>query len=533
MARRFRLLRTLGTGAHGAVHLAEVHSDEGFVQTLAVKWLHDRYGQDTDLVGRLRDEARLLALLHHDRIVHVHGLTRIDGRLAVLMEPVHGADLSRLESPMPPRAALELVAAVADALDAAWHAHPQGAEEPLHVVHRDIKPSNIMVTERGAVKVMDFGVARASFEDREARTVSQQFGTARYMAPERWLEGVANAPSDVFSLGVTLCELLTGRDVPRPRLARAAYQADEDQRQLVREMCAFEPEARPSAADVESRALDLAADATGETLRSWARSWVPGARTEPSPVEGTEVLEDAGADTVDFGAVATPATSTATAPVATIPSSSEAPAESSGRWWVPLAAGTVAVAVIALTWATLQEPGSVDTLPETERVDAAEPDSPGGDEATGPEVVAEPDSGASARTESDPPKDSAAPARPPTPEAAELDAPPTEDTVDRAETPGPRASAEDTGSTEDSAAPSPQGPTTPIVLIFDDRLEVDTPHGEARSRRAISVPTASGTMGLTVRDGDVTASCTILVDASPATFRVELEDGQARCNKEH
>ncbi|MCA9491134.1 MAG: protein kinase, partial [Myxococcales bacterium] len=147
MPRTFTLLRTLGRGAHGAVHLAELRDDEDYVQTLAVKRLLPQWTADADLVARLKDEARLLALLRHDHVVRVHGLTRIEGALAILMEPVEGVDLATLvprTGPLPARVALEVVEAVADALDAAWCTVPPGQERPLHVVHRDIKPSNVM-----------------------------------------------------------------------------------------------------------------------------------------------------------------------------------------------------------------------------------------------------------------------------------------------------------------------------------------------------------------------------------------------------
>ena len=214
MRRTFTLLRTLGRGAHGSVHLAEMRDEEdGYVQTLAVKRLLPEWTHDRDLVSRLRAEFKLLALLSHEHIVRVHGLTQLDGGLAILMEPVEGVDLGRIiarNGALEPRVVLEIVSAVADALDAAWCTVPPGQDEPLTVVHRDIKPSNVMLTPRGGVKVMDFGVARATFDSREVETRSQQFGTARYMAPERWLDGHADHRSDVFSLGVTAIEIATG-----------------------------------------------------------------------------------------------------------------------------------------------------------------------------------------------------------------------------------------------------------------------------------------------------------------------------------
>lgn len=313
MPRSFRLLSTLGEGAFGAVHLAEVQGDEGFVQRLAVKWLHPQWSHDAELAGRLRDEARLLAMLNHDHIVRVHGLTRIDGRLAVLMEPIEGVDLSRLTEPIPPRAAVEIVGAVADALDAAWEAVPPGGGAPLRVVHRDIKPSNVMVTPRGGVKVMDFGVARATFDAREAQTRSQQFGTARYMAPERWLHGQADAPSDVFSLGLTLVELVAGRPVERPRLSAEGYAEDIGRalealgawpavRELAARMTAYRPEHRPHARDVARACRDLAGMLPGPSLRDWAPGFIhrAGTRPPPGPRDGSLLVEDQSGETFEF-----------------------------------------------------------------------------------------------------------------------------------------------------------------------------------------------------------------------------------------
>ncbi|MCA9572810.1 MAG: serine/threonine protein kinase, partial [Myxococcales bacterium] len=297
MPRTFTLLRTLGRGAHGAVHLAELRDDEDYVQTLAVKRLLPQWTADADLVARLKDEARLLALLRHDHVVRVHGLTRIEGALAILMEPVEGVDLATLvprTGPLPARVALEVVEAVADALDAAWCTVPPGQERPLHVVHRDIKPSNVMVTPRGGVKVMDFGVARASFDAREVETRSQQYGTARYMAPERWLSGEAGHHSDVFALGVTLCEVATGRAFERPRLSPELFAEDvtrateglpDPVRQLVTAMTAFEVTDRPSAAVVAERCRELLTGIDGPPLRVWAAGHVvpdPGVPVDPT-----------------------------------------------------------------------------------------------------------------------------------------------------------------------------------------------------------------------------------------------------------
>ncbi|MEM6928862.1 MAG: serine/threonine-protein kinase, partial [Myxococcota bacterium] len=251
--RTITLIRPLGRGAHGSVHLAEVRDDDNYVQTLAIKRLHPEFTSDEQLLARLKDEARLLALLQHDNIVRVHGLTTIEGGLAIQMEPVYGVDLETLgeRSPVPARVSTEIVVAVADALDAAWTAQPSGQSEPLRVVHRDIKPSNIMVTPRGGVRILDFGIARATFDAREVETRTQQLGTARYMAPERWLTGEAGHASDIFSLGISFVELLTGRSAFRMRLSEDAFEEDRavllapiehpELRKLAGQMIAFDP----------------------------------------------------------------------------------------------------------------------------------------------------------------------------------------------------------------------------------------------------------------------------------------------------
>ena len=286
-ARRIDFRETLGRGGFGAVYLADVYGENDFVQRLAVKLLSAEVSEHPDLVARQRDEARLLAQLNHDHIVKVMDLTDIDGRPAILMEYVDGIDANHLfkRVQIPPRAALEAVAAVASALAAAYGTVSPRTGSALHAIHRDIKPSNLLVSAHGGLKVLDFGVARANF-DREGATQSVQFGTPRFMAPEQWLRGEVGPEVDVYALALTFLSLVTGKEHERLPLDPLLYEGAKRDLlaelppharlvEVVDRMLAFEPHQRPSAAEVHEIFTALAEEAAGEGLARFARRVVP------------------------------------------------------------------------------------------------------------------------------------------------------------------------------------------------------------------------------------------------------------------
>ena len=274
--RTIEFIETLGRGGFGAVYLADVRGENDFVQRLAIKVLNLDMLENDDIVARQRDEARLLAQLNHDHIVKVIELTEIEGRPAVLMEYVEGIDASRLmkQALFPPRAALEVGAAVASALDTAYNANSPITGKPLRVVHRDIKPANVVITGNGGVKVLDFGVARAEFE-REGLTRSVAFGTARYMAPESWMTNDIGAAVDLYALGISLVELLSRQKISRCPLSPRAYQSHIDAliqgvdrpewgarwkvelHELLRSMLAWSADERPSASECADPPAEL------------------------------------------------------------------------------------------------------------------------------------------------------------------------------------------------------------------------------------------------------------------------------------
>ncbi|MEV0415108.1 Stk1 family PASTA domain-containing Ser/Thr kinase [Streptomyces sp. NPDC050448] len=210
---RYVLQAPLGEGGMASVHRAH---DTVLGRTVAVKTLHADLARDPSFRERFRREARAVAALSHPNIVAVHDSgedSGPDGPVQyMVMEYVQGRSLRELirdhlsPSPVggiPLDRALTVTAAVLDALACS---HRQG------LVHRDIKPANVMTTADGAIKVMDFGIARALQSDGTAMTrTGTVLGTPQYLSPEQALGRPADARSDLYSAGCMLFELVTGR----------------------------------------------------------------------------------------------------------------------------------------------------------------------------------------------------------------------------------------------------------------------------------------------------------------------------------
>jgi len=199
---KYRIIEPLGSGGFGTVYLAE---DTWIDKRVAIKIPH-RQGLD---FGELLREPRLLASLNHPNIVTVITAEKQDNVFFIVMEYVPG---ETLETIIVNRGALELTQAldytcqIANAVD---HAHKQG------VIHRDLRPANVFVTDRGLLKVGDFGTSRFLEIAAHGTTV---IGSPPYMAPEQF-EGRAVFASDLYSLGITMYQMLTGvlpYDMPAP-----------------------------------------------------------------------------------------------------------------------------------------------------------------------------------------------------------------------------------------------------------------------------------------------------------------------------
>jgi hypothetical protein len=197
---RYRLIRRIATGGMGVVWEAE---DAVLHRPVAVKILSDSLSSDDRFVERFRREATAAARLSHPSVAGVFDYGVDDGSHFIVMELIRGETLAaRLaRGPLPWQEAVRITELAADALQ---HAHTEG------VVHRDVKPGNIMLSHGGGVKVMDFGIAAAA--GAAPITVSgTTMGTATYISPEQAGGQRATSASDVYSLGVVLYEMLTGR----------------------------------------------------------------------------------------------------------------------------------------------------------------------------------------------------------------------------------------------------------------------------------------------------------------------------------
>jgi len=207
----YQIISELGKGGMGEVYQAK---DLKLGRDVAIKVLPEELAQDSDRVARFQREAKLLASLNHPNIAAIYGLEESDDTHFLVMELIEGNTLAgRIRAgPIPVEEALKQALQIAEALEVA---HKKG------IVHRDLKPSNIMVSDEGTVKLLDFSLAKLYKQDQPLSNLTTEdfpatqtgaiLGTVSYMSPEQAQGQPADVRSDIFSFGLVLYEMLSGR----------------------------------------------------------------------------------------------------------------------------------------------------------------------------------------------------------------------------------------------------------------------------------------------------------------------------------
>ncbi len=202
LANKYRILSLIGAG--GMANVYKAVQTTGTHRTVAIKVLKEEYENDADFLRRFRQEAHAVLNLSHDNIVRSYDVGEQDGHQFIVLEYVGGDTLKdkiRKEGALPPQRAVSIGAQVLDALA---HAHERG------IIHRDIKPQNVIVTPRNKAKLADFGIARDVSSSTMTFAGTNVLGSVHYIAPEQAKGNPVTVESDLYSMGISLYEMLTG-----------------------------------------------------------------------------------------------------------------------------------------------------------------------------------------------------------------------------------------------------------------------------------------------------------------------------------
>jgi len=197
----FRINSILGEGGMGIVYKA---TDTKLERNVAIKMMHPRTGNSSNVFTQFRKEAKHHAKLIHTNIVTVYGMLEYYSYLGIIMEYVDGVNLGEMIYRNGRLNYLQTLKILKQLLAGIDHAHKKG------FIHRDIKPSNILIDNNGNVKIMDFGISKSLFDSAGFDTPFSKMGTVYYMSPEQIKGEKATALSDIYATGCTAYEMLTG-----------------------------------------------------------------------------------------------------------------------------------------------------------------------------------------------------------------------------------------------------------------------------------------------------------------------------------
>ena len=212
----YEIVRKLARGGMAELFLARTVGPEGFAKLVVLKKILPNYAENPKFVRLFLDEAKLVAQMEHPHIAHVYDMGKAGNDFFFTMEFVHGQDArtvwrrtAKMQKPFPVANVVQIARSIANALH---YAHERTRDDGtlLDIVHRDVSPQNILLSYDGAVKLVDFGVAKAASSTVKTRTGALK-GKISYMSPEQARGAAIDRRSDVFSLGIVMWELLVGR----------------------------------------------------------------------------------------------------------------------------------------------------------------------------------------------------------------------------------------------------------------------------------------------------------------------------------
>ncbi|MBX7197347.1 MAG: serine/threonine protein kinase [Sandaracinaceae bacterium] len=298
---RYAIADEIASGGMASVHLGRLNGAVGFSRTVAIKRMHPHIAKDEEFVSMFIDEARLAARIRHPNVVQTLDVVQEDGELLLVMEYVHGVQLSllqRLASRSGERTPVAVVAAIVAGMLRGLHAAHEATDErgaPLEIVHRDVSPHNVMVGVDGVPRVIDFGVAKA--EGRLQHSSSGQLkGKVPYMAPEQVRGEPVTRRTDVFAAGAVAWEALVGR-----RLFRAENDAAIIGQVLSLEIeppSQVEPSIPPGYDQVVMRALERKPERRYASALEMARA-LEAAGPVATPAQVAELVEQIARETLD------------------------------------------------------------------------------------------------------------------------------------------------------------------------------------------------------------------------------------------
>lgn len=292
---RYELITQIGQGGMAEVQLALQRGPAGFEKLVVVKLVHENLATQKDFVDMLLDEARVAAMLKHPNVVDIYDLGEADGRFFIAMEYLEGEPLlavlraGREGQRLDPLSSARLISDTAEGLDAAHELRSLGGEL-IELVHHDISLGNIVVLYNGQVKLVDFGVAKATQTTATRNRVQGKFS---YMAPEKLLGGAGDRRSDIWSLGCVMWEALTlkrlfkggnehdtmqqvlSAKIPTPSMTNPTVPAELDHivlKALSREPEDRYPTARAMAKDIEEVLRVKGYGGRNDIIATWMQS---------------------------------------------------------------------------------------------------------------------------------------------------------------------------------------------------------------------------------------------------------------------